>query len=79
MVVRLEKIVHPIELSFNEYGLGWIPFLLYGDPQAFSPKSARKKGGKKLGITSLAVYRAGSGDLGHRVPAVKRVMPTLFV
>lgn len=62
-------VAHPVEVSQGEMGLGWILF-----QATHVQRSAPKK--KELVPTTarlsvLPVYRAGSSDLGQRVPAVQ--------
>ena len=67
VMVGLFAVVHPIEIEFGQTGLGWVFFQAFGKPSAF--KTRRKR--PPLTITTLPVYRAGPGDIGHRVPAVQ--------
>lgn len=70
IMINLCAVVHPSELAFGEYGLGWVFFLAFGNPKAFSATSSRQKRKNPISVTTLPIYRAGAGDLGHRVPAV---------
>lgn len=67
----LFAVVHPSELQFGETGLGWVFCLRCGHPQAFTGRPGRNQRPRRLNVTSLPALRAGAGDLGRRVPAVR--------
>lgn len=70
--VNLFAIAQPSELAFGQTGLGWFLILVFGQPNAFKAKAARKmRKTPPQTITTLPVYRAGPEDIGHRVPAVQ--------
>lgn len=69
---KIFAIAHPCELAFKEIGIGWTFIIQYARPNSLKPAGHRKvgKGNKTVGITVIPTYRAGSKDVGWRVPAV---------
>jgi len=69
---RLAAFVHPVELTLERSGDGWLVAMDYGPSEAFQlPKHSKpiKRPGAQIAI--IPVLRAGISDLGVRVPAVQ--------
>lgn len=68
--VRPFVLTHPIETGLNTCGVGWILVLEWGHPKAFRPRDKGRQPRHTLARSIVPVMRAGSDDLGVRVPTV---------
>lgn len=65
---RIFAVLHKIELSANQTGLGWIFLFEHGHPKAFrKPKPGKRARSPNVGF--IPALRAGTTDIGARVPA----------
>lgn len=71
MKIALYAIAHRCEIGFNEIGTGLVVFMEFGRAKSFMRSQKKAGKGTRSAITTLPVLRAGPGDLGHRVPAVR--------
>lgn len=62
---RFFALLHPIELTENESGDGWIVGMDIGSLRHFN-----QRGVKQVETQVIPIYRAGKRDIGERVPAV---------
>lgn len=68
VTIRPFVILHPVELTEDRRGDGWLVGLEWGPLRAFLPHKGRGPN-VKASSCRIPVYRAGAGDLGARVPA----------
>ncbi|MDB5479097.1 MAG: hypothetical protein JWO83_150 [Caulobacteraceae bacterium] len=68
---RLGAIVHVSELQQGALGLGWLFPMEFGPPEAFRLHPGRKAKSTSSQLGLLRTFRAGTGDIGFRIPALQ--------